>query len=279
MGWGSVFRTQRSITERTKQPKQFEAKRRGTYGGRERSPSSQGLEPALGAIEPGDRTVSSRGSNGRRRSGSRGGGGRGSCLRMLGRLIGDGIRLVGAGVDVELANFVAVERTGAAAAEDGELIAGLVDGAVAVDAFGDGESGAFGMAGGDELGSRTGTEAGEMGGVVPGGKNFEDAQAVVAVGDEGKGAAGDHADFYVVDVVHGAVGIEHLIQLGRFGLFDVDNGHAVLACRDVSVSASDINIARVVNLHQGAADGLGLGEIGNVENLEAIAVNQEGIAE
>jgi hypothetical protein len=41
-------------------------------------------------------------------------------------------------MDVQGAHFGAIQRTSAAAAEDGELVAGLVDGAVAVNTLGNG---------------------------------------------------------------------------------------------------------------------------------------------
>jgi hypothetical protein len=38
-------------------------------------------------------------------------------------------------MNVQRAHFGGVERAGAAAAEDGKLIAGFIDGAIAIDAF------------------------------------------------------------------------------------------------------------------------------------------------
>src|SRR5262249_40815972 len=116
--------------------------------------------------------------------------------------VGDG---VGGGavrccVDVEAAGLGGVEGTGAAAAEDGQLVSGFVDGAIAINAFGNGESGAAGAGSGDEFWCGTRAEAGEVRGIVPRRDDLQDAQAVFAVGDESKGAGGDHADFYVVDV-------------------------------------------------------------------------------
>ena len=73
----------------------------------------------------------------------------------------------------------------------------------------------------------------------------EHAQAVLAIGDEGKSAGGHHADFDVVHVVELAVGGENLIEFGGVGFFDIDDGEALFACRDVGIGASDVNIARV----------------------------------
>ena len=64
-------------------------------------------------------------------------------------VIADGIGLVAGRMDVELAGFGFVERTRAAAAEDGNLVAGFVDGTIAVDALGDGEGGTVRVRGGD----------------------------------------------------------------------------------------------------------------------------------
>ena len=52
-------------------------------------------------------------------------------------------------MNVECSCFGGVERAGAAAAEYSKLIAGFVDGAIAVDAFGNGERGATCARGGD----------------------------------------------------------------------------------------------------------------------------------
>ena len=102
---------------------------------------------------------------------------------------------------IEALHFSAIEGTGAAAAEDGELVAGFVDGAVAVDAFGNGERGAASAGGGDQFWRGARAEAGEVRGIVPGRNDLQDAQAVFAVGDECERAARDHADLDVVDFV------------------------------------------------------------------------------
>ena len=54
---------------------------------------------------------------------------------MLDGFVGNGVGFSGARMDVQAAAFIAVQWAGAAAAEDGNLIAGFVDGAVAVDSF------------------------------------------------------------------------------------------------------------------------------------------------
>src|SRR5260370_23450771 len=122
-------------------------------------------------------------------------------------------------MDVEAGDFSANERGGAAAAEDGELVGGLVDRTVAVDPFRNGDGGAASMGGSDELGSGARAEAGEMGRVVPRGEHLENAEAVLAVRDEGEGTGGDHANFYVIDVVELAFGGAELIRRGGFRFF------------------------------------------------------------
>jgi len=57
---------------------------------------------------------------------------------MLDGFVSNGVELASAAVDVKAQGFGAVEGAGATAPEDAELVAGLVDGAVAVDAFGNG---------------------------------------------------------------------------------------------------------------------------------------------
>ena len=67
------------------------------------------------------------------------------------RFIGDGVEGAVVGVKIEALHLDTIERAGAAPAENRELVAGLVDGAVAIDAFGNSESGAASARGGDEL--------------------------------------------------------------------------------------------------------------------------------
>jgi hypothetical protein len=96
-------------------------------------PLAERGEPGAGSVEPSDRSRS------------------GGAFWAFDRLVGDGVEPGAAGVrtEVETVGFGTIERAGAAAAEDGELVAGFVDGAVAVDAFGDGEGRAVGVGGGD----------------------------------------------------------------------------------------------------------------------------------
>jgi len=77
-------------------------------------------------------------------------------LRVRGRGIGNVAELAAAGI--KGMGLSVVERTGTAAAEDGELVAGLVDGTVAIDALRNGESGAAGMSGGDDYVTNGGTK-------------------------------------------------------------------------------------------------------------------------
>jgi hypothetical protein len=76
------------------------------------------------------------------------------------RVRGRGIRNVAelAAAEIKGMGLSVVERTGTAAAEDGELVAGLVDGTVAIDALRNGESGAAGMSGGDDYVTNGGTK-------------------------------------------------------------------------------------------------------------------------
>jgi hypothetical protein len=54
---------------------------------------------------------------------------------MLGWFVGNSVGFPGARMDVQATDFSAVEGASAAAAEDGELIAGFIDGAVTVNSF------------------------------------------------------------------------------------------------------------------------------------------------
>src|SRR5260370_23510960 len=109
-------------------------------------------------------------------------------------------------MNVEREHFGAVERPCAAAAEDGELVAGLVNGAIPVDALRNRQRGSTRAGSGDEFRRGTRAEAGKMRGIVPGRENLQNAQTILAVRDKRECAGGDHADFYVVDVVELAFG-------------------------------------------------------------------------
>src|SRR6516162_4147844 len=139
----------------------------------------------------------------------------------LGGFVGYGVELTVA--QVNRLGLGPIERACATPAKNGELIAGFIHGAVALDSFGDGQRRASQTRGGDQLGRRARAEAGEMRGVVPGGNDFEDAQAIFAVRDKSKHARRDHSKFHVVHVVELASGIKHLVEFGSVRLFHVDN--------------------------------------------------------
>ena len=84
------------------------------------------------------------------------------------------------------------------------------------------------MGGGDEFRSGARAEAGKMSRVVPRRQDLKNAEAVLAVGDEGEGAGGDHANFYIVDVVELAFRGENLIEFGRIRFFNIDDREALL---------------------------------------------------
>ena len=84
------------------------------------------------------------------------------------------------------------------------------------------------MRGGDEFRSGARTEAGKVRRIVPRREDLQNAEAVLAICDEGEGAGGDHPHLDVVDVVELAFGSEHLFELGRIRSFNVDNGKPLL---------------------------------------------------
>src|SRR5216683_2854693 len=135
------------------------------------------------------------------------------------------------------------------------------------------------MGGGDEFGGGARAEAGEVRGVVPRRKYLENAEAVPAVGDESEGAGGDHTNFYVVDVVELAFGGEELVKLWHVGFFYVNDGEALLPCRDVSVSAPDVDVAGVFEGNQRMADQFRQRKLGDVQNFQAVAIHDERVAE
>ena len=118
-----------------------------------------------------------------------------------------------------------------------------------------------------------------MRGVVTRRDDLENAETVLAVGDESESAGGDHADFYVIDVVEVAFCGEELIELWFVGLLYIDDRQTLLARGDVGVGARDVDVARVFERDDGVGDRLGLREVGYVQNFEAVAIGDEGVAE
>ena len=111
------------------------------------------------------------------------------------------------------------------------------------------------MGGGDEFRRGARAEAGKMSRVVPRRQDLKNSEAVLAVGDEGAG--GDHANFYIVDVVELAFRGENLIEFGRIRFFNVDDRETLLSCRDVSVSARNVNVAGIFDGDESALIGFG----------------------
>src|SRR5215469_4600610 len=118
-----------------------------------------------------------------------------------------------------------------------------------------------------------------MGRIVPRGEDLKNAQAVLAIGDQGEGAASDHSDFDVVDVVELASGGEELIELGRCGRFHIDDSDALLPCGDVGIGARDINVASIGERHEGVGYEFWMCEVGDVENLHSLSIDEECITE
>src|SRR5579885_1058894 len=181
-------------------------------------------------------------------------------------------------MNVQSLHFRAIERARAATAKDNELVAGLIDGAVAIDALGDGEGRATSARRGNQLRHGAGTEAGEMRGIVFRRDDLQDAKSVAAIGDESKDAAGDHADFDVVDIIELTARSEELVEPRRFRPFGVNDGDSLSASGNIGISARDIDVTGVLERHKRVWNGLWPGEIGYVEDFEAIAIDDKGIA-
>src|SRR5215470_1470776 len=85
----------------------------------------------------------------------------------------NGVELAAA--EVERLRFVMGKRPGAAAAKNGNLIAGLVHGAVPVDSLRNRKSGTLGLGGGDQFRCRARAETGKVRGIIPGRNDLQDA--------------------------------------------------------------------------------------------------------
>src|ERR1700732_4820937 len=118
-----------------------------------------------------------------------------------------------------------------------------------------------------------------MRGVVRGRQDLEDAKAVLPVGDEGEGAGGYHSYFYVIYIVELAIGGEELVHLRGGGIFDVNDGHALLAGGNVCVGTRDVDVARIGKRDEYVGDKFGLSEIGDIEDLHAVTIHDECVAE
>ena len=94
---------------------------------------------------------------------------------MLTRFVRDSVRFSAARMDIQSAAFLAVQRPGAATAKNGNLIAGFVDGAIAIESFRNGESRPASASGGNEFWSWARAEAGKMAGIVPRRNNLQGA--------------------------------------------------------------------------------------------------------
>src|SRR5271155_1924668 len=169
-------------------------------------------------------------------------------------------------VHKEARGFFTIEWAGAAAAEDGDLIAAFIHSAVAVNALRYCERGTAGAIGGDQFGRGAGAEAVRIGRIFRR-QNLQHAQTIAAVRDEREGAGVHHADLDVLRVVDLSVAGEHLIELRLLWFLNIHDGDAFPSACDVSVRARDVDIARVGERHDGARKHAGMVERRNVENF------------
>src|SRR5215468_10651693 len=88
----------------------------------------------------------------------------GGLLRLF---VGNRVWLVCVPMKIQSAHFRCIERACTAAAEDGELIAGFVDGTIAVDSLRNGKGRASRFCGCDEFRRGARAEAGKMRRIVP----------------------------------------------------------------------------------------------------------------
>src|SRR6266705_4736746 len=131
-----------------------------------------------------------------------------AAVRPFARRIGYRVKF--SAPQIQGLRFVVIQRPRAAAAKDRELIPAFVHRAVAIDSLRNGQSGPTRAVRGDQLRCRPGAEAGKMSAIVPGRDDLQNAEAVLAIGDESERARGYHADLYVVHIAELALGGEHL---------------------------------------------------------------------
>ena len=185
-------------------------------------------------------------------------------------------------------HFVELKGAGTASAEDHGLATRFVDHAVAIEASRDGEDGFLGGVSGDELGGGSGAEAAGAFHRIRG-DQLDDAEAVMAVGDEGIHGGGDRSDLDGVGIVELAVGGEVLIEAWAFGVLDIDDGEAVLAVGDIGVGAGDIEFGGVGEADDRTGHGARVERIGEADDFEAVVIgdvsvlkldgNRSGVAE
>ncbi len=147
-------------------------------------------------------------------------------MRGAGGTVGDCVELAIA--KIHALHFLQIERARTAASEHRHLIAALIHSAIAIDALGDGQRRSTRAMSGNQFGNGARAESGKVG-IVGGRKQLKHAQPVLAIGHIGKQLRRDHAEFDIVHVIHGAVGVENLVQPGLLGMLDIHHRQTLLA--------------------------------------------------
>src|SRR5438045_6534105 len=73
--------------------------------------------------------------------------------------------------------------------------------------------------------------------------------------------------------------IEDLIKPRSLWIFDIDDSNAVCSRRDIGVRACNVNVAGVRKRNFSVVYGYRVGEIGDVEDFQSIAIDNKRIAE
>jgi len=102
---------------------------------------------------------------------------------------------------------------------------------------------------------------------------LENAEAVLAVGDEANALAAT-CDFYIVDVIELASAVKIRSSLGASGFSTINDRESLLPCRDVSVSAGNIDVAGIFEGDERVGDELWLREIRTRELSKAARIDR-----
>src|SRR5882724_2983206 len=110
-------------------------------------------------------------------------------------------------------------------------------------------------------------------------RELNDPKSVVTIRNVSEQADVRHPDLHIVRVVDLTAGVEDLIDSRMIGSLYVEDNKSLLARRNVSVGADQVDIVGFGKWYGRALDGACVIRIGHVDDLDAFGVTDERIAE
>src|SRR6185369_5620740 len=142
---------------------------------------------------------------------------------------------------IHLQHLGEIQRPRASSAKHRELVATLINCAIAIQPFRYGKSRPVCVLRRNQLGIRPRAEP-EVAGHRFRRSKLHHPKAVVAIRNVSEQAHIRHSDFYISRVVDLLISVEHLIDARALGLLDVENDQALLTRRNVSIGAHEIDV-------------------------------------